>query len=52
MAPGESQDWSWAASGCSRRSCFVRFLYSFKPLLIINWKLEDEDDGEEAIGRV
>jgi hypothetical protein len=42
MAPGESQDWSWVASGCSRRSFFVRFLYVFRALSIISWKLEDE----------
>jgi hypothetical protein len=50
MELGESQDWSRAASGCSRRSCFVRFLYSFKALLINSWKLGDEDDEEEAVG--
>jgi hypothetical protein len=43
MALGELQDWSWAASGCARRSFFVRFLYSSKALLMISWKLEDED---------
>ena len=50
MALGESQDWSWAASGCARRSFFVRFLYLFKALLIISWKLEDEDEDEAAVG--
>jgi hypothetical protein len=47
MSPGEWQVWSWAASGCSRRSLFVRSLYVFKALLIISWKLEDEDEEEE-----
>ena len=49
MALGESQDWSWAASGCSRRSFFVRCLYLFKALLIISWKL---DEDEEVVGGV
>ena len=42
MALGELQDWSWAASGCTVRSVLVRFLYSFKASLMIDWKLEDE----------
>jgi hypothetical protein len=42
MAAGDSQDWSSAASGCARRSFFVRLLYVSKALLIISWKLEDE----------
>jgi hypothetical protein len=50
MALGESQDWSWAASGCSCRSFFVHFLYVFKALLIISRKLEDEDEDEAAVG--
>jgi hypothetical protein len=50
MALGESQDWNWAASGCSHRSFFVCFLYRFKALLNISWKLEDEDEDEEAVG--
>jgi hypothetical protein len=49
---GESQDWSWAASGCALRSFFVRPLYVIKALLIISWKLEedDEEDDETAVG--
>jgi hypothetical protein len=50
MALGESQDWSCAASGCSRRSFFVRFLYLFKAVLIISWKSEDEDEDEAVVG--
>ena len=42
MAVGESQARSWATSGCARRSLFVRFLYDFKELLKISWKLGDE----------
>ena len=47
MELGELQDWSWVARGWTRRSFFVRFLYSSKALLMISWKLDDE----EAIGR-
>jgi hypothetical protein len=43
MEPGELQDWSWAASGCASRSLFVRLLYLPNALLMINWKLEDEE---------
>jgi hypothetical protein len=43
MALAELQDWSWAASGCASRSFLVRFLYSSKALLMISWKLEDEE---------
>jgi hypothetical protein len=46
MAVGDSQDWSCAASGCTRRSFFVRFLYVSKELLIINWKLKVDVDVE------
>jgi len=42
MALGDSQAWSCAASGWARRSVFVRFSYTFKALLKISWKLEDE----------
>jgi hypothetical protein len=49
MAEGESQDWSWAASGCASRSFFVRFLYVFKASLIISWKLEAEVEVEAAV---
>ena len=47
MAPGESQDWSWAARGCARRSFFVHFSYLSKALLIISWKLDDDDEDED-----
>jgi hypothetical protein len=50
MAVGDSQVWSWAASGCARRSFFVRFLYVSKALLIINWKLEVEVEVEADAG--
>ena len=39
MAPGELQDWNWAASGWTSRSFLVRFLYLSKALLMMNWKL-------------
>ena len=43
---GESQDWSWATSGCARRSLLVRFSYSFKALLKISWKLGEGESVE------
>jgi hypothetical protein len=49
MALGESQDWSWAASGCASRSRFVRFLYLFKASFMISWKLGPLGDEEEAV---
>jgi hypothetical protein len=48
MLLGESQAWSWAASGWVRRSFFVRLSYAFRALLKIGWKLEDD----EAVGGV
>jgi hypothetical protein len=48
MLLGESQAWSWVASGCLRRSFFVRLSYAFRALLKIGWKVEDD----EAVGRV
>ena len=42
MAVGESQAWSWEASGWASRSCFVRFSYSFSALLMTSWKFDDE----------
>ena len=42
MAVGESQAWSWEASGWASRSCFVRLLYASSALLMISWKLDDE----------
>jgi hypothetical protein len=48
MALGEPQDWSWATSGCASRSLFVRFLYWSKALLMISWKLEDEETVESV----
>ena len=47
MALGELQDWSSATSGCASRSLFVRFLYSSKALLMINWELEDDEEALE-----
>jgi hypothetical protein len=43
MAPGELQVWSCSARGWERRLFFVRFSYAFKALLIIKWKLEDDE---------
>ena len=48
MALEELQDWSSVMRGCASRSFFVRFLYASRALLIISWKLNDE----EAIGWV
>ena len=51
MAVGESQFCSRAASGCASRSFFVRVLYVSKALLIMSWKLgEEEDDDDAAVG--
>ena len=54
MLSGESQVWSWAASGCRRRSFFVRLWYAFRALLNISWKLELELEleleDEAAVG--
>jgi hypothetical protein len=43
MAPGELQVWSCSARGWEKRFFFVRFSYTFKALLIIELKLEDEE---------
>ena len=43
MLLGDSQAWSLSTSGCLRRSFFVRFLYIFKALSRISYKLEDEE---------
>jgi hypothetical protein len=51
MALGVLQGCSLEARGCASRSFFVRFLYASKALLMISWKLEDELEDEEAIGR-
>ena len=51
MAVGESQFCSRAASGCASRSFLVRALYVSNALLIMSWKLEkDEDEDDAAIG--
>ena len=50
MALGVSHAWSWAASGCSRKSFLVRFLYASKALFIIGWNLDDEDEDDAAVG--
>lgn len=49
MALGVLQDWSSVARGCTRKSFFVRFLYSSKALLMIRWKLETWLEDEEAV---
>ena len=49
MELGEPHIWSWAASGCRRRSFLVRVWYAFKALLKIIWKLEVLED-EAAVG--
>ena len=50
MAAGESQDCSWAARGCVRSLLFVLFSYASKAALRTNWKLEEEEEEEDAIG--
>jgi hypothetical protein len=50
MVLGELQDWSSVTRGCASRSFLVRFLYAFKALMRISWKLEDWLDDEEAVG--
>jgi hypothetical protein len=47
MAVGESQTWSWEASGWASRSCFVRFSYSFSALVMTSWKFDDEAEELE-----
>ena len=47
MAAGESQRCNWAASGCARRSLFVRFLYAFREAQKMDWKLA----REAAVGK-
>ena len=42
MSLEESQAWNWEASGWASISFFVRFLYTFSALLIIDWELDDE----------
>ena len=41
MAVGESQAWSWEASGWASRSFFVCCSYAFSASLMISWKLDD-----------
>jgi hypothetical protein len=48
MSPGELQAWSCEASGWASKSCFVRFSYAFSALLIISWKLDDEEPDAVA----
>jgi len=45
MALGDLQASSLSASGCVKRSFFVRFLYAFRALSKISWKLEDVEVG-------
>ena len=47
MSLGELQDCRVEARGWESRSFFVSFLYLSKALLMISWKLEDD---EEAVG--
>ena len=51
MAVGELQVCSCAASGCASRSFFVRVLYVSKAFLIISWKLDEEEDDDDAAVR-
>jgi hypothetical protein len=44
MLLGELQFWSWAASGCVRRSFLVRFSYAFKASSKMSWKFDDEEE--------
>jgi len=43
MVAGESQDWSWAASGCVRSLFFVFVSYRSTAALKIDWKLDREE---------
>ena len=43
MVAGESQDWSWAASGCVRSLFFVLVSYRSTAALKIDWKLDEEE---------
>jgi len=43
MVAGESQDWSWAASGCVRSLFFVLASYRSTAALKIDWKLDEEE---------
>ena len=51
MVAGESQDCSWAARGWVRSLVFVLFSYASKAALKINWKLEEKEEEEDAMGR-
>ena len=50
MAVGELQDCNWAARGWVRSLHFVFVSYASKAALRTNWKLEEEDEEEEALG--
>ena len=43
MVAGESQDWSWAASGCVRSLFFVLVSYRSTAALKIDWKFDREE---------
>jgi len=43
MVAGESQDWSWAASGCVRSLFFVLVSYRSTAALKMDWKLDREE---------
>jgi len=43
MVAGESQDWSWAASGCVRSLFFVLVSYRSTAALKVDWKLDREE---------
>jgi len=45
MLLAESQASSRSASGCVERSFFVRFLYAFKALSKISWKVDGVEVG-------
>ena len=47
ISSGELQACSCAASGCTKRSFLVFFLYAFRAALKMDWKLEVdvEEDG-------
>jgi hypothetical protein len=50
MAPGESQDRSWAARGSAAMSFFVRFLYASKAVLNLVVKIVSKSVEEVDIG--
>jgi hypothetical protein len=45
MSPGDLQAWSCAARGWARRFLFVLFSYTFRAILKMDLKLDEEVDA-------